>query len=405
LNAQAADSSPWLAERPPPPVHLPLPPAVGPIEARPRIGSLARAVWVLAACGVVATLWFGRPVLVPVVLGVLIALVLSGIVETLRRLHIPRVVSSVALLAVVLLALVSAADALWAPSQLWFQRAPRVLRIVEQQLRPAQAVVRQLDSIVTRARTLVTPAAGTAAGPSQSLQAPSAFVMLADTGWFAASAAMTLALALLLLSAGPAWLARAAGALAGRAHGAKTMRMLEAIRLEIGRYYGTLVLINIGFGLVTALAMRLLGVPNPWLWGAVAGVLNFIPYLGCAVTLLLLTLVSLVTFAHGAQTLTVMATFVVLAGVEGHVVEPLFLGRRLKLNPIIVLVALWLGGGLWGVAGVLCAIPVLVAAKVGAAHHPQGEWLVRLLGPGTEPAKLGRPALRASAPAPAPPAV
>jgi predicted PurR-regulated permease PerM len=402
LNAQAAGVPPWLPERAPTTAHLSPPPAAAPIAPGARTASLARAVWVLAACGVVATLWFGRPVLVPVVLGVLIALVLSGIVETLRRLHIPRVVSSVALLAVVLVAIVSAADALWAPSQQWFERAPRVLRIVEQQLRPAQAVVRQLDSIVTRARTLVTPAAGAAVAPSQSLQAPSAFEMLADTGWFAASAAMTLALALLLLATGPAWLARAAGALAGRAHGAKTMRMLEAIRLEIGRYYGTLVLINIGFGLVTALAMRLLGVPNPWLWGAVAGVLNFIPYLGCAVTLLLLTLVSLVTFAHGAQTLTVMATFVVLAAIEGHVVEPLFLGRRLKLNPIIVLVALWLGGGLWGIAGVLCAIPVLVAAKVGAAHHPQGEWLVRLLGPATQAAKPGPAALRVPAPAPPP---
>lgn len=402
MNAQAAGLPPWRPERPPVPAQLPLPPAMGPIEARARTGSLAGAMWVLAACGVVATLWFGRPVLVPVVLGVLIALVLSGIVETLRRAHIPRVVSSVALLAVVLVAIVSAADALWTPSQLWFERAPRVLRIVEQQLRPAQAVVRQLDSIVTRARTIVTPATGAAVVSSQSVPAPSTFVMLADTGWFAASAAMALALALLLLATGPAWLARAAGALAGRAHGAKTMRMLEAIRLEIGRYYGTLVLINIGFGLITALAMRLLGVPNPWLWGAVAGVLNFIPYLGCAVTLLLLTLVSLVTFAHGAQTLTVMATFVVLAAIEGHVVEPLFLGRRLKLNPIIVLVALWLGGGLWGIAGVLCAIPVLVAAKVGAAHHPQGEWLVRLLGPGTEAAKPGRATVRVPTPPPPP---
>lgn len=397
MNAEAAAAPPWLPERAPATAQLPSPPTPSPNEPRARNGSLARAVWVVAGCGLLATLWFGRPVLVPVVLGVLIALVLSGIVETLRRWHIPRVLSSVALLAMILVAIVSAADALWAPSQLWFERAPRVLRIVEQQLRPAQAVVRQLDSIVTRARTIVTPATRAASVPSESLQTPNTFAMLADTGWFAASAAMALALALLLLAAGPSWLARVAGALAGRPHGAKTMRMIEAIRLEIGRYYGTLVLINLAFGLVTALAMRLLGVPNPWLWGAVAGVLNFIPYLGCAVTLMLLTLVSLVTFVQGTQTLTVMATFVVLAGIEGHVVEPLFLGRRLKLNPIIVLVTLWLGGGLWGIAGVLCAVPVLVAAKVGAAHHPRGEWLVHLLGTGTETAQLRLPALRAPA--------
>lgn len=396
MNAEAAGSRAWLAERAAAAAPGAAPPPMAAGEARSRAGSLARAVWILAWCGAVAILWFGRPLLIPLVLGILIALVLSGIVEALHRWHIPRIVSSVALLAVILVAIVSAADALWAPSQLWFERAPGVLRAVEQQLRPAQAVVRQLDSIVTRARTLVTP--GTRAGsvPSEAPQAPNVLAVLADTGWFAASAAMALALALLLLASGPSWLARTAGALAGRAHGTKTMRMIQAVRLEIGRYYGTLVLINLVFGLVTALAMRVLNVPNPWLWGAVAGVLNFIPYLGCTVTLVLLTLVSLVTFTHGAQTLTVMATFVVLAGIEGHVVEPLFLGRRLKLNPIIVLVALWLGGGLWGIAGVLCAVPMLVAVKVGAAHHSRGEWLVNLLGPGAQTPPPGRQALRAA---------
>jgi predicted PurR-regulated permease PerM len=172
-----------------------------------------------------------------------------------------------------------------------------------------------------------------------------------------------LAFALLLLIAGPPTLARMTAALAADLRAVHVLEIIEAIRLEVGRYYGMMLLINLVFGAVVAGVMALLGMPNPALWGAIAGVLNFIPYLGSATTCAIVTVVALVTFDTLGQVVLVAGSYIALATVEGHVVEPLVVGRRLDLNPVVVLAALWLGGWLWGIAGVVLALPALVAVK------------------------------------------
>ena len=90
-----------------------------------------------------------------------------------------------------------------------------------------------------------------------------------------------------------------------------------------------------------------LGMPNPLLWGALAGVLNFIPYVGSATTLIVLTIVAFVSFDGFGRVLAVAATYLGLATIEGQTVQPLLVGQRLKLNPIIVFLALWFGGWFW----------------------------------------------------------
>ena len=349
--------------------------------------SMARAMWILAGFATVAALRLGREVLVPVVFGVLLALVLSGIVEALRGLRIPRAVSALILLLIIGAGLVGILDAVWAPAQQWIENAPRVLRTIEHRARPAQSIVQRLDAIADRLSSLATPGAKAAATPPTPASTPgvSAVSVLAGTGWVAAATLMTLALTLLLLGAGPGPLARMTATLAHDWHAAQMLRIIHRIRLEVGRYYATLALINVGFGTVTALIMWALGMPNPALWGVMAGVLNFIPYLGCATTFAILTLVGLVTFDKIGHTLLVCASFLMLAAIEGHVIEPIFIGRRLNLNPIVVLVSLWLGGWLWGISGVILALPVLVATKVAAAHSTRGHAVVRFLSPNRRP--------------------
>jgi predicted PurR-regulated permease PerM len=188
-------------------------------------------------------------------------------------------------------------------------------------------------------------------------------------------------LALFLLSGGPPMLARMAASVASDLHAAHALRVIEAIRAELGRYYGTIALINLGLGLATALAMLLLGVPNPYLWGAVAGVLNFIPYVGSATTLLLLAVVALVSFNDLTHVFAVVGCYLALATIEGQVVQPLLVGRRLDLNPILVFLAVWFGGWFWGVAGIVIAVPSLVALKVAATHSERADAVVELLSP------------------------
>jgi predicted PurR-regulated permease PerM len=329
--------------------------------------ALSRPLWIVAICSVVALLHAFRAALVPLGLALLVACVLSGAVEGLRRLRIPRAVSASVLLVMVAVAIGGTIDMTWAPAQQWLQSAPRILRTIEHKVRPAQSVMRRLDYIAQRVTALAYADGETSAAAAPAAEHPAVLTPIdvaAATGWVVGGIVTVMGFALLLLSAGPTTLARMTAAMGGGWHTVRVLEIIDAIRLEVGRYYATLVLINIIYGTVLAGVMWLLGMPNPPLWGVIAGVLNFIPYLGPATTFAVVTLVALVTFSTVTHVVLVAGSFLALAAVEGHVVEPIFLGRRLDLNPLTVLTALWLGGWLWGIAGVVLALPVLVAIKI-----------------------------------------
>jgi predicted PurR-regulated permease PerM len=342
---------------------------------------LARPLWILAIIALIAVLRVSREVLVPLMLGVLLALVLSGLVERLRRYRIPRGVSALVLLAAGAIFIVGAVDALCTPAQSWVASAPKVLRTIEQRVRPARAIVLRLTDIASRTSALAAGSGAAAAATPATAAAVTPWDVLTETGSALGTIVTVVVLALLLLAGGPPMLAHMSRCLGGSAHATHTLKVVEAIRVEVGRYYGTLALINLGLGVATGSAMWLLGMPNPVLWGAVAAGLNFIPYLGAAITLTVLTVVALVSFSSTTHVALVAASFLALATIEGQLIEPVFLGRRLHLNPIVVFVALWAGGWLWGIAGVVFALPVLVAVKVAAAHSENGTLLAQFLGP------------------------
>ncbi len=344
---------------------------------------LARPLWIVAICVGMAALRLGRDLLVPVVLAVLLALVLSGIVEGLRRFRIPRGVSALVLMLLIATAVGGMLHAVGAPARQWMDSAPRVLRTIEHKTRGAQSVMRRLDALARRAGAIAGASDAAAAAPVAAPPAPpvSAVEVVESTSGVAAALLMGAALTLLLLAAGPATLARMAAPVATDGRAVQVVRVIEAIRVEVGRYYGALALINLLFGTATALLMWALRMPNPLLWGALAAVLNFIPYLGGATTFVIVTLVAFVSFEGFSQAIVVGTSFLVLAAIEGHIVEPVFVGRRLDLNPIVVLVALWVGAWTWGIAGMVVALPLLVATKVAAARSRNGATIVRFLSP------------------------
>jgi predicted PurR-regulated permease PerM len=104
---------------------------------------------------------------------------------------------------------------------------------------------------------------------------------------------------------------------------------------------------------------------------------------GSAATFLILCVVAFVSLNDLGRILAVPGSYLALATVEGQVVQPLLVGRRLELNSIIVFLALWFGGWFWGIPGIILAIPALVALKVAAEHHKHGKSLVEFLSPGT----------------------
>ena len=342
----------------------------------------ARPIWIVAICVGVAGLRLGRDLLIPMVLAILMALIFSGIVETLRCYRIPRGLSALVVLLLIGASLGGLLHLVWTPAHQWIESAPRVLRTIEHKTRPAHSIVRRIDALARRASAL--GAAGDPPGadaPPALASSVSAMDLVESTSGVVAAILMGAALTLLLLAAGPPTLARMTAPVATDGRALQVLRVIDAIRVEVGRYYGTLVVINLLFGTATALLMWSLSMPNPMLWGALAAVLNFIPYLGCATTFVIVTVVAFVSFDAISRTLLVGASFLLLAAIEGHIIEPVFLGRRLDLNPIVVLVALWVGAWVWGIAGMVIALPFLVATKVAASRSQNGAAVVRFLSP------------------------
>jgi len=316
-----------------------------PAEPPRYLARASRALVVIATVAVGALLYFAREVFIPVTLALLFALVLSSTVEGLHRLRIPRPVSAFLMLLILVVGIGAATDFLIEPAQQWLANAPRTMQIIERKIRPAERWMHRLEGLTHRASELGgshVPAAPSGQAPSPTTLSGSA--VLTATGSTLVDIMTIVILALFLLSGGPPMLARMAASLGSDLQAVHALRVIDAIRRELGRYYGTIALINLGLGAATAVAMILLGVPNPFLWGAVAAVLNFIPYVGSATTLLLLAIVALVSFDDLPRVFAVVGSYLGLATIEGQVVQPLLVGRRLDLNPILVFLAVWFGG-------------------------------------------------------------
>ncbi len=350
------------------------------VEQRPR-SSLAVLVLVCGLCGVL--LYVASAAVIPIALAVLFALVLSSPVEALHRRGLPRSLSAILILMIFVGLIGLAVDQLWSPAQQWLSDAPRTVRIISQKLGPVARVLHRIDSITDRAGHLTDASTATTTSlPAKGLAAPSAPLgLLLQTRSALVATTTTVVLTLFFLAGGAPMLARMTSALAGDLQSTHVLKVIDAVRREVGRYYATIGLINVGLALATSLAMLALGMPNPILWGVLAGLLNFIPYLGSATTLLVLTVVAFVSFESVGRVVMVAATYLGLATIEGQVVQPLLVGHRLDLSPVIVFLALWFGGWFWGVAGVVMAVPGLVALKVAAEHSQHGLPLQAFLSP------------------------
>jgi predicted PurR-regulated permease PerM len=148
---------------------------------------------------------------------------------------------------------------------------------------------------------------------------------------------------------------------------------------ELSLYMITITLINAGLGLATAAALHLLHMPDPLLWGGVAAVLNFAPFIGPLLTAAALLVAGFAEFSSAIDALAAPAAFLFLHLIEGQVITPHLVGRRLALDPVMVFLSLVVLGWTWGIAGLLIAVPLMSCAKIIASRLPEGAMLATLL--------------------------
>jgi predicted PurR-regulated permease PerM len=340
-----------------------------------RTINLALLILATLACAYVA-----RTLLFPIILAVVLALLLRPAVIVLERLKIGESIGAALVLALVVAAFGALATHLYEPAARWAEMGPAEIRKLEKKLRdvsrPVQAVRGATDKVAELANATA-PAASKK--PAVVVERPTFTEVFVTAQWAVGSALVTLMLLYFLLASGDLFLRKLIRVIPGLRDRILAVEISRSVQAEIGRYFAATTLINIGLGVATTLAMMALGVPSPALIGTAAGLLNFLPYVGAAITLLGIFVVSALSLDGATQIVLPPLAFLALTTIEGQLVQPIVLGRRLALNPVAVFIWVLLWGWLWGVPGLLVAVPMLVALRICAEKIPSLNPLAELL--------------------------
>jgi predicted PurR-regulated permease PerM len=343
-----------------------------------RQGRAALAALLLFALG--DALRIARPLLLPLVISGLLAIALAPLVRLLRRLHLPYPLAAAIVVAAFTGATGFGVYALADPATTWIERAPQTIREIERRLRTVKASMVEARQAADKVEEIARVDGDTP--PTEvTVKEPSLAERVVSTTRAALLHAVEVIILLyFILAFGESSLrklVKLSPRLRSKIH---VVDLATKIEQEISSYLFTVACINAGLGAATAIAMSVLGMPNPVLWGVVAAVLNFVPYLGSAVTLVVLTLVSILTFDTLSWALLVPVVFLSLATLEGQFVTPIVVGRKMSLSPPAIVIALMVGAWIWGAVGLLIAVPVLAMLKIYCAHDEALSPLADLLG-------------------------
>lgn len=322
--------------------------------------------------GLTAFLRYAAAFLLPVVFAILFFFLLHPLILLLSRLHVPRMLGAALVLAVLIGAIGTGVSALQDPAKDWVGKAPESLRKVQKMALDFVRRVERFTGADDRRGEIFGPAETEATGGgAKSFKLADtllSYATLISTASFLGGFLEAVVLLFFLLAAGDRLLQILVRVLPRRSETPEALAIVNDVQQNISRFLFTITLINVCIGLLVAVAMMWLGMPNPILWGVIAGVLNFIPYFGPFTVSVVLILAGILSFETTARGLLPAFVYLSLHAVESNVITPAIVGRRLTLNPLIIFLALMFWTWSWGMAGALLAVPLLMSFKIVCEH-------------------------------------
>jgi predicted PurR-regulated permease PerM len=303
----------------------------------------------------------------PVVVSALLALLLAPVVRWLGKRGLPPGIASALVVISIVVGVGASVYYLARPAASWLGRAnPETMTEARVKVQKILAPFQRLQNTASQLQAVTHSAPGNDSVIKTKVEVapPGLLSSVPGTtiGFFGAASTVVF-LTFFLLAAGERFSEKLGDIMPDR-HRRQMIDGLRDMQFQMSRYLSTSAAIRVGLGVATWGAMALVGLPNPALWGVVAGVLNFIPYLGSLVALLLIGLASLITFDTTHQVVFAMGSFFLISVLEGNVVTPMLLGHRLPLNAVAIFVGLLFWGWLWGITGAVLAVPLTVLIKV-----------------------------------------
>jgi predicted PurR-regulated permease PerM len=323
------------------------------------------------------TIYFMRAILLPVVLALLLSFLLRPMVRGLAQLKIPLPVGA-ALILMGLLAFVSySISALATPAVEWLQKAPAGLTELQHKLLPVKKSVAQVTQATGEIEKLASTSAETKTVEVNRHPITEMFFM--RTPEFIAGAVLLTILLYFLLVYDQVFIAKLVKLLPTLSDKKAAVGIAHDIESQVSRYLFTITAINACLGLAVGTAVGLLGLRNPVMWGVMVAVLNFIPYLGALTGIICMTIGAALSFDSLGYALVFPAVYLAFGTLEGSFITPWVMGRSLTLNPVIILLSLTFWGWMWGIVGIILAVPILAAFKIFCAHIKPMEPLAEFL--------------------------
>lgn len=376
MNDTPSAALPSPAPGTPEPLTNPIPPPEHPRDPT------RFAVVGLFVIALLFTLHFGRDVLLPIMLALILSFLLRPLVRALYRLGIPEALGAAVMVLLLFGGWALAVYTLSGPAAEWVNRMPLMLHELEFKLGDVRAGIerareasRQIEQIANSGTDPSAPVREVVMrGPTLIEQA------LNQVETLIANVVILLVLLYFFLARGRNSLEALIGTMPSvddRVHYAMVAAILQQ---NIAAYLLTITVINALLGVATAAVMWMWGLPNPALWGVLVGLANYVPFIGPAVMTGVLFLVSVLTFDGLGTMLLPPLSFVAITTIEGNVLTPMIIGRRLSLNPIAVFVSILFWGWLWGIPGALLAVPILAILKILFDTHEPMKPIGALLG-------------------------
>ena len=331
----------------------------------------------IAATGVV--IYFGKDIVMPIALGLLITLTLTPPVRWLRRRGLPAALAAVLVVLLVGGVVGTGAWFLSAPVNDLVATAPQIGDRIKERMRDVESTVGSVQEISEQVDEI---AGEGGEGSAQVVTIKQPGLVSSATSSLAAgltSLAVALVFALFMLGSGDLFYEKIVAAAPKLRDKKRALRIVHDVEGNVSRYLFTITLINAALGIVIGTGLYLYGMPGPVLWGVIAAVMNFLPFVGAFIGAGLLAAISLGHYDALVAALIPPAIYLACTTIEGNVLTPLIVGRRLELNVVAVFLAVAVWGWFWGIAGALMAVPLLVVFKVLCEHvdglHAWGEFL------------------------------
>lgn len=335
----------------------------GELPSAPDVANIFLGCLLLLAT--LAVCYFAASIILPIVVAFVLMMVFQPAMRLLEDLRIPRGVAAVLIILIFFGLLISVATLLSGPATSWAQKLPAGIPKLQERLRFLSSPIAAIQQVASRAESLTTQVTSQSPPLPVMLAGAALSDRLLDGTRYLISGVLEMVLVLFfLLIAGDTFLRRLVEILPRFKNKRQAVEIVQQIESDISAYLMTITVMNMAVGVATGLVAALCGLGDPFLWGTVAFLLNYIPILGPLIGVVTFLLAGLLAIDSLWLACLPAVLYLGIHICEGETITPMLLARRFTINPVLVVIALVFWYWMWGVAGAILATPMLAVTKI-----------------------------------------